>query len=167
MNRMLRVALVHERRSTSKRVNLRDVLADNATMLQLSKAVVVHVEPGNESVFVRGDRLAIERAILNLVSNAIYWTEAKMKGERRVDVQLSKDGGSAIVEVSDTGVGIGPEIRDRVLDKFVTGRPDSGTGLGLATVAETMQAHRGQVTYHDNPRGGATFCLIFPLEETR
>jgi two-component system sensor histidine kinase MprB len=136
-------------------------------MLELSAAVKVHVEPGTVPVLVRGDRLAIERAVLNLVSNAVYWTDAKMKGERRVDVGLHTARGTAIIEVSDTGVGIGPEIRDRVLEKFVTGKPDSGTGLGLATVDETMKAHGGSVTYSGNSRGGATFCLEFPLMEEK
>jgi signal transduction histidine kinase len=165
MNRMSRLALLQERQHTTHKVDLQALLSANKPLYEIYTGVLVLVQPGSKAVWVRGDRLAIERALLNLVTNAVYWTEAKQRGDRRVDVGLRTDDGSAVIEVADTGVGINSEIAGRILEKFVTGRPDAGTGMGLSTVAETMKKHGGKVTYFDNASHGATFRLTFPLVE--
>ena len=94
------------------------------------------MEPGHNEVWIRADRLSVERAILNIVTNAVYWTEAKLQGERRVIVRLSSEDGAAIIDVEDTGLGVGAEVRDHIFEKFVSGRPGTGTGMGLYIVKE-------------------------------
>ena len=65
------------------------------------------------------------------------------------------------VTISDSGPGIAPEWREKVLSPFVSLRP-GGTGLGLALVQKVMTAHDGQVEVSESGEGGASFALVFP-----
>ena len=164
MSRMSRLALLQDETHTTRRVDLQRLLTDSRPMYEINSGARVTVDAGGEQLVVRGDRLAIERAILNLVTNAVYGTEAKLTGERKVEVTLQREGDWALVSVSDTGVGILPDIKDHILDRFTSGRPEAGTGMGLAYVSATMKEHRGYVKYRNNSKRGATFELHFPLE---
>lgn len=162
MNRMGRLALLQERRSGRRRVDLRRLLVDNRSLIELHSTIRIEVNPGNKPVFVQADRLELERAVLNLVSNAVYWTEMKTMGERRVTVSLRATREDAIIDVEDTGVGVGPAVRDTLFERFVTGRPDSGTGMGLFLARETMRNNGGTVEFSDRYGGGAVFRLRLP-----
>lgn len=166
MNRMARLALLDEKAQNHRRIDLRLLLQKMRLLLESYSAVKVSVETGAAEVWIRGDRLSIERVILNLVANAVYWTEAKLHGERAVRIRLHRSQGSAVVEVEDSGLGVGPEVRDRIFDKFVSGRPDGGTGMGLYMVKDIVESHNGEVSFFSNHRGqGTTFRLKFPLLE--
>jgi signal transduction histidine kinase len=166
MNRMARLALLHGQVSNRKRTDLQRLLTNLGPVL-VHGAVEVSLSPGSRPVWIRADRLSVERAVLNVVTNAVYWTEAKLQGERRVSIRLYSEGGDAIIDVEDTGLGVGAEVRDRVFERFVSGRPDSGTGMGLYIVKEIMESHDGKISFAANRRGGTTFRLVFPLMEAR
>ena len=166
MNRMARLALLQEKVSHRKRTDLQRLLRNLKPVLTSHSAVEVSIEPGHNQVWIRADRLSVERAILNIVTNAVYWTEAKLQGERRVVIRLSSGDGVAIIDVEDTGLGVGAEVRDRIFEKFVSGRPDTGTGMGLYIVKEIVESHGGEVSFVANRRHGTTFRLTFPLMET-
>jgi signal transduction histidine kinase len=68
---------------------------------------------------------------------------------------------AALVRVADDGSGVPDELRDRVFTPFYSTRP-SGTGLGLAVVKSSAEAHGGEVTLESTPGGGATFTLRLP-----
>jgi signal transduction histidine kinase len=65
--------------------------------------------------------------------------------------------------VQDDGPGIPAEIRDRLFEPFVTGRP-GGTGLGLAVVQRAVEAHRGLILVDSAPGRGTTFTVYFPVK---
>lgn len=165
MNRMARLALLQQKVSHRKRTDLQRLLRSLKPVLTSHSAVEVSIESGHNQVWIRADRLSIERAILNVVTNAVYWTEAKLQGERRVSVRLSSEDGAAIIDVEDTGLGVGAEVRDHIFEKFVSGRPDTGTGMGLYIVKEVVESHGGEVSFFANRRQGTTFRLAFPLME--
>jgi signal transduction histidine kinase len=165
MNRALRLALLQQRVPAFKRVDLARLVEDLRPLIELSATVKVKSRIPKGPIFVQGDRIDIERSIFNVVENAIYWTDIKLSGERVVNVRLIRESIHAIIEVEDTGVGVGPEMRDRVFERFVTGRPESGTGMGLFLVSRVMLAHGGSVDFSDNDHGGTTFRLRFPLSE--
>lgn len=112
---------------------------------------------------VRVDRDAIEQAILNLLANAM-----KYSGESRdIDLSLRSEGGEAVIEVSDQGVGIDPVEVSRIFDRFyrVSGPENDhvpGTGLGLTLVQHIAEAHGGRVTVRSEPGKGSTFSLVIP-----
>ena len=110
------------------------------------------------------DRDAIEQAVLNLLSNAI-----KYAGQSRdIELRLCSQNGSALVQVTDHGIGIPADEQRRIFEKFYRvptpeNRAISGTGLGLALVAHVAEAHGGSVEVESKPEGGSTFSIRLPL----
>jgi two-component system sensor histidine kinase HydH len=98
----------------------------------------------------------LRRAFANLLRNA---AEA-MHGRGAIDVTLRGDAGGLVVQIADHGPGIPPDVQQRVFEPYFTTKPD-GTGLGLALVRQTVQAHRGTISVTETPGGGATFNLVF------
>lgn len=112
---------------------------------------------------VTGDAVRLERAVVNLIQNSLKFTPAG----GRVDVEARLDNGSLSVTVSDTGVGIEPEDLPRIFERFYKGdraRGGAGSGLGLAVVKHTAEAHGGGVRAESEPGKGSRFTLSLPLE---
>jgi signal transduction histidine kinase len=111
---------------------------------------------------VLGDRRRLDRAVSNLLDNA----ERHAGGVVRVTVFSCE--GQARIEVDDAGPGVPPELRDRIFDRFDRGAragsrgADTGSGLGLALVAQHVQRHGGTVHVEDRPGGGARFVVEIP-----
>jgi signal transduction histidine kinase len=111
---------------------------------------------------VRGDRGQLERAVRNLVDNAVRHARTT------VTLRLYAAGGTARLEVTDDGPGVPLDDRDRIFQRFVRlqhgrERAGGGSGLGLAIVAEIVAGHGGGVTITDAAGGGATFVVTLPL----
>ena len=69
-----------------------------------------------------------------------------------------------LLRVRDNGPGVAQELRERIFDPFFTTR-STGTGLGLAVVARTVNELGGEIRLGDSPQGGAEFILEFPVAE--
>lgn len=111
---------------------------------------------------VLGNERVLAGVVRNLVDNALRHASA------RVAVALAEDGGRAVLTVDDDGVGVPPEERDRVFERFVRldearSRDAGGAGLGLAIVRDAVRAHGGEVTVTDSPLGGARFVVRIAL----
>ena len=117
-------------------------------------AVVVHAN-GRRSI--QGHYDPLRRAFSNLFRNA---AEA-MGGRGTIDVTVAGEGRGIVVTVADHGPGIPPDLRGRVFQPYMTTKVD-GTGLGLALVRQTVDAHSGTIAASETPGGGATFTLVFP-----
>jgi signal transduction histidine kinase len=122
------------------------------------------IEPGAE---LRGDPDELHRLVLNLLENAVRHTPAGS----RVDMQLSRRDGSAVIEVSDDGPGLQEGTEQQVFERFVRGAGPAdrhssngdGTGLGLSIVRAVALAHGGTVDAGRSDRGGARFSVSLPL----
>lgn len=119
------------------------------------QAVVLEQELPAAAPF-RGSASMMQRAVLNLLLNA-----AEAAGPNtRVRLALTQgEYGLYRVTVDDSGPGVPPEIRERILEPFYTTKTE-GTGLGLASVVACVNFHRGTVTIDDSPLGGARFTLL-------
>ena len=100
----------------------------------------------------------LRRAFANLLRNA---AEA-MHGSGAIDVTLRGDARGLVVQIADHGPGISPDVQQRVFEPYFTTKAD-GTGLGLALVRQTVEAHRGTISVTETPGGGATFNLVFAI----
>ena len=118
-------------------------------------AVRITTHDGRRTVF--GHYEPLRRAFANLYRNA---AEA-MKGRGAIDVTVTGDGSGLAVTVADHGPGIPAELHQRVFEPYFTTK-DDGTGLGLALVRVTLEAHRGTISVAETPGGGATFAIVFP-----
>ena len=135
-------------------VDLVDLLMD------LGKSAVpadveVSVHANGEPCRLLGYYEPLRRAFANLLRNA---SEA-MRGRGAIDVAVSRDGAGIVVTIADHGPGIPDELRHRVFEPYFTTKQD-GTGLGLALVRQTVEAHSGTITVADTPGGGATFSIV-------
>jgi len=112
----------------------------------------------------RGDAGQLGQVLLNLLINAANAIEAGGPAENVVKVRAFVDGDVVVVEVSDTGVGIDPAIRERIFEPFFTTRPaDGGTGLGLSISAEVVRASGGTITVRSEVGVGSTFRIELPI----
>jgi two-component system OmpR family sensor kinase len=113
---------------------------------------------------VRGEAVALRRAVLNLVQNALRYTPAGGK----VELSLTTGDGQAVIRVEDTGIGIAPTDHERIFEPFVRldaarARETGGTGLGLAIARAIAVAHGGTLTVESTPGAGSRFALRLPL----
>jgi signal transduction histidine kinase len=98
----------------------------------------------------------------NLIDNAIF----AMKGKGELRVRTYRDDGSAVVEISDNGPGMSPEIKAHIFEPFFTTKGvGEGTGLGLDTVQRIVKKHRGNIQVTSQP-GDTRFQVWLPLAET-
>ncbi|MBD9578926.1 heavy metal sensor histidine kinase [Pseudomonas sp. PDM23] len=112
---------------------------------------------------VVGDRLMIQRAISNLLSNAIRHTP----GGERISVQVRDDGEAVTLQVQNPGAGIAAEHLEHLFERFYRvdkgrSRAQGGTGLGLAIVRSIMELHLGSASAQSAEEGPTRFLLTFP-----
>jgi len=113
---------------------------------------------------VMGDALALRRALMKLVENAVSYTPSGGK----VELALRCEAGWASLTVSDTGVGVEPADLERIFQPFVRldaarARDRGGAGLGLAIARSIVAAHDGSVDATSTPGAGSTFTIGLPL----
>lgn len=136
----------------------RSVVLDLAP-ISFSAGYEMDFEAEAASIMVSGDRAAIERALMNLIQNAIEHGG----NAGRISVTVSAP---AVIEVADEGNGVPPEERERIFEPFHRLRPrNHGAGLGLNLVREIMQMHGGHINLVDDVARGACFRMTFrPLD---
>ena len=113
---------------------------------------------------VRVDREAIARALVNLVNNALKYSQ----DEKYLGVKLYRDNGSVKLEVADRGIGIARRDQAKIFEKFYrVGDPlvhnTKGSGLGLSLVRHIAHAHGGDVAVESAPGRGSKFTLLLPI----
>jgi two-component system phosphate regulon sensor histidine kinase PhoR len=114
-------------------------------------------------VAVAGDQFRLEQTFINLIDNAIKYTDSGA-----IRVALEKDGGSAVVSVCDTGIGIPAHLLGRIFERFFVvdksrSRQSGGTGLGLSIVKHTVLLHNGAIDAKPLSPCGTCFTVSLPL----
>lgn len=142
-------------------VDLAELVRDVLTTARRDRPVAVTAQP--DAVAVVADRRTLERVMANLVDNA------DRHAGGAVHIGITRHGGDVRVEVDDDGPGVPAELRERVFERFargvLSGRRGSstGSGLGLALVAQHVTRHGGRVWIEDRPGGGARFVVCLPV----
>jgi signal transduction histidine kinase len=127
------------------------------------KGVSIALHPAEAPMPVTIDRDAIGQAIVNLLDNAVKYSN----GSKEIAVTLSSGDGESRVAIEDHGIGIAPRDQKKIFDKFY--RVGSGlvhdvkgSGLGLAIVQHVVKAHGGRVEVSSEPGRGSTFTIVLP-----
>jgi len=118
---------------------------------------------GGSPVMIEGDKGRLFQLLDNLISNAIKFTPEG----GRVEVRVAPSEGMAMLEVSDTGIGLGPDEAELVFDRFfrssrVVAQQVPGTGLGLFIARAIVGAHAGTIAATTREGGGTTFHVELP-----
>lgn len=148
-------------------VDLRDVVArtwEATETIRHDRDLAWVVETGDVPVVVTGDEGQLDRALTNLVTNAVKFTE----DSGRVRVSLGTDQQCAVLTVEDTGIGISPAERARMFERFFRSaeaqeRAIAGTGLGLSIVRSIVHGHGGTVAVSSEVGHGTRFEVRLPL----
>ena len=145
-----------------EKVNLSDLLTDVSESLRpLAESRGILLKQNIQSgLFLIGNSDALIRAFINLVDNAIKFTE---QGEIVVDAKKNEKN-IIDVSISDTGRGIAQKHLNHIFDRFYRAdesRTTQGFGLGLSIVQEIVKAHKGTITVTSQIRKGTTFHIYF------
>ena len=125
---------------------------------------------------VYGESLQIEQVILNLISNARDAVDARAEEERllhgdnstyrkKINISMCSAAQEEVcLTVEDNGMGIPPDVQDRLFEPFFTTKPvGRGTGLGLSISYGILSSHRGRIEVRSTPGEGSTFSLFLPI----
>jgi PAS domain S-box-containing protein len=150
-------------------VNLVDVLTDRiATHQERARqaSIVLQAQWPDILPIVKGSPHRLAQAFDHLLDNAIKFSP----DGGQVSIQIQIKGRNAFIQIADQGIGIPPDQHELIFDRFYqvdgsTTRRFGGTGLGLALVKETIEAHGGMVRVKSDglPGQGSIFTLIIPL----
>jgi len=181
---LVRQLLAFSRRQTLRPevLDLTDVLADLRMLVArlVGSNVQLHIEHGRALWPVRADQAELERVIMNLAANS---RDAMLQGgqlvirtgnvtgheSRQLDYQGFQPGDYVLIEVSDTGSGIAPDILGKIFDPFFTTKEvGKGTGLGLSMVYGIVSQTGGYIHCRSTPGEGTCFSIYLPryVEET-
>jgi len=170
VDRMMELTALESRKSldAAAPVALRALAAEvaaSATPTAQARGLVVDVLPGDDDPVVVGDAFLLQRALANLVDNAIDFAP---RGSR-ITIEVVAHARSCDLVVRDRGPGIPDFAEGKVFEKFYSlARPATAkksTGLGLSFVKEIADLHRGRATLKNQPGGGAVATLSLPRSE--
>ncbi len=125
------------------------------------KGVALVLDYPDDEIWLWCNRSLVERACLNLVENAIKYSDGG-----QITVRLRREPDMALIQVQDQGLGIDPSRIGSVFELFQQGvAPRGGVGLGLRFVAAVADSHRGAIDVSSEEGQGSTFSLRIPLAE--
>ncbi|MFY9534338.1 ligand-binding sensor domain-containing protein [Clostridium sp.] len=128
------------------------------------RGVNLIVDPEMEEKTINCDNDAIERCIINLVSNAAKFTEA---GDS-ITVRIIEEKSQVKIEVIDTGIGIAEEYHETIFNRFnqivdSNSEKNGGSGLGLTITRQIIELHNGKIYVESKPGNGSKFTIILPI----
>jgi len=133
--------------------------------MSAAKSLALNFEPAREPAPVLGDPVRLEQVMMNLLVNAVKYTNAGGS----ISVRCAPEDGEVRVEVSDTGIGIHPAFLDQIFEPFRRGTNSwlthqSGLGLGLAIARRIVEIHGGAIVAESEGLNcGSTFRVTLPL----
>ena len=142
------------------------IITEQMLPLATKKHLLLHYEVSVTPAACLGDPIRISQVLLNLISNALKFTET---GE--VKLKVGSENEELVFEVSDTGIGIPAETLERLFQPFEqaetsTTRRYGGTGLGLVISRRLAELMGGSLTVESTPGVGSRFTLRIPLQAT-
>ncbi|AEQ53069.1 sensor histidine kinase [Pelagibacterium halotolerans] len=152
-----RIDVGHSRFETVDLVKLGAEAAAEMAPLVIASDDEIAFDSDADTVNINGDRVALMRAVTNLIQNAI----SHAGQSARINVSVSSDGS---LTVGDSGPGIDPTQRARIFEPFYRVKPSTrGAGLGLNLVQEIVLRHKGTIKVGQSAQGGAAFTIALPL----
>ena len=158
------VDLSSEQTQNVEVVDLHDLLAETCEILAVHfkhRHIRVTTCFADGPLPVLSNRVQLSQVFVNLFVNAV--DAMPNGGELRITTSISRSGDTACVQVTDTGVGIPPDLLPHIFDAFFTTKPEGeGTGLGLSVSKEIITQYGGRIEVESEPGRGTTFSVWLP-----
>ncbi|HVB25911.1 MAG TPA: PAS domain-containing sensor histidine kinase [Ktedonobacteraceae bacterium] len=144
-------------------VDIDDLVSETVEMLQLSNLTHILSITGATSATILGDKDRLSQVLTNLIGNAVKYSPQA----QNVDISLTATDTTAIINVTDYGVGISPEHQDKIFDRFYRAfdthdRAFPGLGMGLYIACDIVLRHGGTLTVASEEGKGSTFTVVLP-----
>lgn len=155
---------IAEKEEDAEQVDLLELAEENVERLdQIADSMGVSVTVDGEPCYVTGSRKRLDELVFNLIDNAVRYN----KTDGSVAVSVKNTEANIIFAVSDTGIGIPSEARDRVFERFYRvdksrSKRDGGTGLGLAIVKRVAMLYGAEIRLESEENVGTTVSVRFP-----
>ena len=154
-------------RLDKEKTNIISLVEDTAlTMVELAQAkgIELIIDPEIEELFIECDKLDIERCIINLIGNAIKFTDSNGS----IIVTISELSNMVKISVKDTGVGIDPEFHKSIFNRFSqfyneVSEEFGGSGLGLTLTKNLVNLHGGEISVVSEKGMGSEFIILLPI----
>lgn len=170
INDLLNVSRIEEGRFLYKQelLNLEDIVStvidSSQELLKMKKMELSYEKPKEVLPQISADREKMELVIQNLLENAVKYTPEGGK----IDITLERDQNNVIFKIKDTGVGIPESQHERIFTKFFRGdnvirMETEGSGLGLYTTRNIIDAHKGKIWFDSEEGKGTTFTFTIPF----
>ena len=160
---LLRYSRLEQQVMPKSRVHVRTLLDSIVGEVAQPRSPATHISIDLPFADVWGDPISIRQALLNLVDNAVKFSEGSHPS--RIMIGGAIWDGQHVLSVQDNGIGFAPKDAERIFGLFerLNGPEEyEGTGAGLAIVKLVMEKHGGQVRAESSPGNGSTFYLVFP-----
>ncbi len=144
--------------------SIADAAYSQARAAALDKSITVEISRCNNDLWVMANSHLLERAIINLLYNAIKYSPEHSRVS--LSLSLAGDNSAACVAIADQGPGIAENEKAQIFKKFGRGntpKHSAGAGLGLHFVETVARRHKGKITFENNHLEGVTFSLTMPL----
>jgi len=164
VNDLIDISMIEsgEMRMSFRYFRINDMLAAiSKDMISLAheKGVELNYTPVRENLQILGDKNRLRQVLVNLISNAIKYTE---KG--KVDIIVEEEPKNVIIKIKDTGIGIAENDKDRIFERFyrvdkARSKAAGGTGLGLSIVKHIIEAHSSKIEVKSEVNEGSEFTF--------
>ena len=159
--------LEEKREPAFEPVNLSEVVEDVTLLFEKKareKSLRLFKELPHEPLVITGDRLKLEQLLINLMENALRYTDTG-----HITVAAGHDGPRIFLTVSDSGIGIPRGKQERIFERFYVvdksrSRRTGGTGLGLSIVKHIALIHGAEINVRSEEKTGSSFTILFPSE---
>jgi len=173
MGEIIQHYLLQTRGTAPKRaVLINDLVRDTLMLLQpvfVERAIEVTSSSSGAAPVIYGNSDSIQRVLINLLDNAMYACEKA--GAIHISTKACSPAPKpegVLIEISDTGAGIAPELLPKIFDLFVTTKPPGrGTGLGLVICQEIVRAHGGTIAVESSVGRGTLVTIYLPVDARR
>ena len=159
---------IHKRSVSTESIDLNAMIRDALGLISVDARdanVTLKTQLESDLPRVQGNTVQLQQVLLNLTRNAVDAMREKARAAAREleIVSFLADSGRVGFEVRDRGPGVSTPLGDEIFHPFVTTKSD-GLGVGLAISRTIVAAHDGELSYRDNPGGGAIFSVSLPVE---
>jgi len=148
-----------------QKIDIKEVIEEICTRMK-GKAQKFNVKmiTNIQSATILGDKESLVHIFTNLIDNGIKYNEPQGK----LSISNYIEDTYVFIEVSDTGIGIPDEVKEKIFEAFYTVNKDrskkyGGVGLGLSIVKELIEKQNGTISLKDNETNGTTFLISFPI----